>query len=316
MAMFSVTPKWGGLLVLALVVAVASPRESWAQEPPPENVAFSEVVSVEWISIPVVVRTGGTYVSDLEQDSFQLLIDGRPVPIEGFEGGPEAPISLIFLQDLSGSMALQGKLERSREAVSYFLADANGDDQFAMASFAGSNIELVVPFTERKDSLVDAMSNWRGYGKTGIHDAVTWLPEFASEGRKNRRAAVLVTDGLDNASGIPADEARLIVAATEIPVYVLDLSELSLESPGAPLSPLLALAEVTGGRHLPVDPRGEGLEAACDRVARELRSQYVLGFATDPNAGKAIHQIEVRVTGGDQVLFRSEYYGASPYGTS
>ena len=180
----------------------------------------------------------------------------------------------------------------------------------------GSEIELTVPFTARKDSLVHAMTNWKGYGKTGIHDAVTWLPEFASEGRKNRRAAVLVTDGLDNSSGIPADEARLIVAATEIPVYVFDLSETSSEESVVDASPLLALAEVTGGRHLRVDPRGFDLEAACDRVSRELRSQYVLGFATDPMAGKAIHQIEVRVSDGDQVLFRSEYYGAAPYGTS
>ena len=136
--MFAVIPnRLGVSLVLALVVAFAAPRASWAQEPPEPNMAFTEVVSVEWISIPVVVRTGGAYVSDLGQDSFQLLIDGRPVSIEGFEGGPEAPISLIFLQDLSGSMALQGKLERSREAVGHFLADANGEDQFAMASFAG-----------------------------------------------------------------------------------------------------------------------------------------------------------------------------------
>ena len=313
--MFAVIPRWGGLLVLTLVVALAPPRESFAQEPTAPEMAFTEVVSVEWISIPVVVRTGGRYVSDLDRDAFQLYIDGRPVPIEGFEGGPEAPISLIFLQDLSGSMALQGKIERSQEAVHRFLADALDDDQFAMASFAGSKVELSVPFTEREDSLIEAMTSWRGYGKTGIHDAVTWLPEFAAEGRKTRRAAVLLTDGLDNASGIPADEARLMVAATEIPVYVLDLSEQSSADEPEIRSPLLALAEVTGGRHLPID-RDMDLEAVCDRVAHDLRSQYVLGFATDPSLGKSIHQIEVRVRDGDQVLFRSEYYGASPHPAS
>lgn len=313
--MFSHFPIRGGLLVLVLVVALALPRESFAQEQEAPEMAFTEVVSVEWISVPVVVRTGGTYVSDLDRDAFQLFIDGRPVSIEGFEGGPEAPISLIFLQDLSGSMALQGKIERSQGVVHHFLDDAREGDQFAMASFAGSRVELSVPFTERRDSLVESMGTWRGYGKTGIHDAVTWLPEFAAEGRKTRRAAVLLTDGLDNASGIPAQEARLMVAATEIPVYVFDLSETVSEDEEVDRSPLLALAEVTGGRHLPIE--GElDVQAACDRVERDLRSQYVLGFATDPSLGKSIHQIEVRVKDGDQVLFRSEYYGASPHPAS
>ncbi len=305
--------------MLALVLVVKAPRESFAQETSPPNMAFTEVVSVEWISVPVVVRTGNSYVSDLDRESFELYVDGLPVKIEGFEGGPEAPISLIFLQDLSGSMALQGKLDRSRQTVRHFLADANGDDEFALASFAGSNVELTVPFTAQTDSLLHAMAGWRGYGKTGIHDAVTWLPELTLDGRKNRRAAVLVTDGLDNASGIPAERARHIVAATELPVYVFDLSDpRSAEEAGQDVrSPLLALAEVTGGRHLPVGPvTVNNLESACDKVARELRSQYVLGFATDPSLGKAIHQIEVRVRGGEQVLFRSEYFGASPHGTS
>ena len=308
------------LLFLALVVAVASPRESAAQESHPPNMAFTEVVSVEWISIPVVVRTGGHFVSDLERESFQLLVDGRPVPIEGFEGGPEAPISLIFLQDLSGSMALQGKLERSRETVGHFLADANVEDQFALASFAGSSTELVVPFTASTDSLASAMAQWQAYGKTGIHDAVAWLPELATLGPKERRAAILVTDGLDNASEIPAEDARTLVAATELPVYIFDLSEsisVAEAEANVDLSPLLALARVTGGRHLPVEASEKGLEHACAAIASELRSQYVLGFATDPSVGKSIHEIEVRVIGEDrQVKFRSQYYGAAPHGSS
>ena len=51
----------------------------------------------------------------------------------------------VFLQDLSGSMAIGGRLDASKEALGYFLAAGRPGDEFALASFAGDRRDVDVP---------------------------------------------------------------------------------------------------------------------------------------------------------------------------
>src|SRR5689334_4330228 len=86
------------LLVLALMV-----RPGLAQEPE-ASATFEEEVSVGYVLVPLVVRSGAGYADRLDQDDFRLLVDGKPVKIDSFERRADAPASVVFLQDLSGSM--------------------------------------------------------------------------------------------------------------------------------------------------------------------------------------------------------------------
>src|SRR5580765_5965390 len=70
---------------------------------------YGEVYSVEMVLVPVAVR-GEKAGERIGKDRFSLSVDGRPVGIESFESDTGAPLSLVFLQDLSGSMAEPGKL--------------------------------------------------------------------------------------------------------------------------------------------------------------------------------------------------------------
>src|SRR6185295_18351946 len=115
------------------------------------------------------------------------------------------------LQDLSGSMATGGRLDMSRKIVRFFVDGALPGDEFAVASFAGDRTEVEVPFTPDKEAVIDAIEGWKGYGTTGLHDAVAWMPEISLDSQNPKRFAVLITDGVDNASIIPPERAREIV---------------------------------------------------------------------------------------------------------
>ncbi len=284
-----------------------------------QDSAYQEQIEVEWVLVPAVVRKASRFVRGLEQRDFELSVDGRPVAIESFEARADAPVSLIHLQDLSGSMALGGKIETSRRVLSCFLERTRPGDELALASFAAGKIQVEVPFTSGGEALGEAMSAWRGYGTTALHDAVAWLPDVAVRQRGVRRAAVLITDGADNASVLSPAQARALVRRARLPVYVLGLSA------GSPfdLDPegrkrhryadlLNLLAHLTGGRYYSIAGQRDA-DTVCAAVDEELRSQYILGFAAGTAGSRRFRSLEVTVPGKKvEVLHRRGYSGHLP----
>lgn len=305
------------LSLLAAAPAVASAGD--AGEP---VIRFSDQASVSWVLVPVVARDGGRYVRKLRAADLRLRVDGREVAIESFDAGLDAPFSLVHLQDLSGSMANGGKLDASREALRFFLSRMRGADRLAVASFASGRTQVEVPFTDRKPVIVEALEAWEGYGTTALHDAVAWLPEIHLDRRHLRGAAVLVTDGVDNASVLAPGKAREMVRRAEIPIYVLALGSrrdparnprTGPEDPAPDFATVLRqLAAATAGRYISIDDPGE-IRAACAAVVAELRHQYVLGFQTTDQGPVADHRLQVEARGKKlQISHRLGYRGTSP----
>jgi len=313
-----------GRLATALLLLLSVP--AWGQQgekPDPASSAFTDQVSVGYVLVPVIVRSlRGGYAMHLQQKDFQLKIDGRTVRIESFETRAEAPASVIFLQDLSGSMATGGHLAQSRAIVRYFLDHALPGDEFAIASFASGAQRIEVPFTPDLGALRTDIGRWQPYGVTALHDAVAWLPQISLAGRNPKRFAILVTDGVDNASTITPEQAREIVRAAQLPVYVLGLGSGDPYAllPGGQKTYRYAdvlnlLAYETGGRYYPLSG-AEDMQKALAAIADDLRHEYVLGFAT--GEGKARNrEIEVDVGGRNRsVLFRHGYKGPPPNGVA
>lgn len=317
------TPYPRRLLPATVVVCLLLATAAAGQQPePPEDGAerpvgeFSESMAVSWVLVPVLVRDGSDYVNDLPASAFRLYVDDQPVDIAGFEAGASAPVSFVFLQDLSGSMANGGKLESSRRALAWLLSRARPDDEFALASFAGERLRVEVPFTRDEQVLAEAMGLWDAYGTTAIHDAVAWIPQIAVEGRHPKRAAVLVTDGVDNASDLTPEAARRAVVEARLPVYVFGLGRRG----GTRVDPaedsygrlLQQLARTTGGHYYAVRPGGGVARAAADML-EELRRQYVLAFpiATGEAAERRL-RVEVEAPGRLTVYHRKGYRGGPP----
>jgi VWFA-related protein len=304
-----------------------APAPATAERPGLDNhatPAFEDTLAVTQVLVPVLVRTRSGYAKNLDEKDFRLFVDERPVPIQSFDKNTEAPTSLVFLQDLSGSMGTGGKIEQSRAVVRYFIGKASAGDEFAIATFASGRGQVEVPFTSDRDALAEAVALWQGYGTTALHDAVAWIPDISAEGHNSRRFAIVVTDGLDNASTMQPDQAREIVRAAQVPVYVLGLgagNPYQIASDGRKVyryaDVLNLLAVTTGGRYYPIDGPDD-LPKALQAIEADLRHQYVLGFSTREGASAYRHlRIELRAKGlGDRatVVFRHGYQGPPPAG--
>jgi VWFA-related protein len=311
---------------LALGAGAGRVRAEDGASPDPNQTAesstpsFSEEVSVAWILVPVIVRdVRGNYLNGLDRADFSLKIDGREASFPDFEPRGAAPWSVVFLQDLSGSMGVGGRLEASRQAVYYFLDNAKPGDEFSLASFAMDSTVIEVPFTEEILTVQESVATWEPYGKTGLHDAVALLPQISGDSRNVKRAAILITDGVDNASTITADKAREIVQRSELPVYVLGLAsgdpyDTSAAAEAYRYADVLnLLAHQTGGRYYSI-AGPDDLKEACAEIAEDLRYQYVLGFETAATGTPSYRKIAVTVKGRKvkQVTHRKGYKGLPP----
>lgn len=307
-------------VVILAIGGAASPAPAQAGPPTDprtgEEIVINETFSVEMILVPVAVQRGDRFVEDLGPENFRLLVDGSEIPIETFEYGT-TPLSIVLLQDLSGSMAGR-ELEISRVGIGRLLEGLEPRDEVAVATFAGGSIRVEVPFTGDRETLRETLAIWEGYGTTGLYDAVAWLPHLSMAGSRTKRAAILSTDGVDNASEIPAEEAREIVRRAKLPVYVLGLET---GGPTAPRSEtfryadlLRVLAEESGGRYHAVSSLQEAREATA-AILHELRRQYVLGFSVVGSGPETYRPIEVEVRGRARrasLVHREGYRGTRP----
>ena len=298
------------LLLLLLITVPAVGQEE-------ATPVFEEEVSVGYVLVPLVVRSGAGYADRLDEDDFRLLVDGKPVKVDSFERRADAPASIVFLQDLSGSM--EGtSLQASQQAVQFFLDKSLKGDEFAIATFASDAGQVEVPYTSEMSVLRESVASWKAWGTTAIHDAVAWVPNISAEGRNPKRFAVLITDGIDNASKYTPEQAREIVRQAQLPVYVIGLgtgNPYELSDTGDKIyryaDVLNLLASVSGGRYYAISNLVD-LQEALVAIHNDLRHQYVLGFAT--GEGKSAQRdvkVEVK-SGGRTVLFRRGYKGPPP----
>ena len=300
-------------LLAPLVTTTLSGQQATEQEMP---YLYGETYSVEYVMVPVSVR-GAKPGQRFPQSAFSLQVDRRPVPIESFEDDLDAPLSLIFLQDLSGSMADPGKMETSTESLDCFVDTLRSGDEMALASFASGRTEVEVPLAREPTAIREAMAMWEPWGTTGLFDAVSLLPEMALGSSGVKRAAILVTDGIDNASELTPLQARALVERAELPVYVLALPgrELVDDVPTFRYEDLLRdLADATGGQYYALQGAAEA-RRTCAAILAELRHRYVLGFPVSGAGPSTFHPITVEVSGRgarSSLVHRRGYRGTAP----
>ena len=138
-----------------------------------------------------------------------------------------------------------------------------------MVSFAGNDVEVASPFTSSRDHLRALADDWLAEGTTALYDAVTWLPEVSLSSSRPKRAAIVLTDGFDNSSVIDPEDSRQRVLATQLPVYVVDLSRFGHptsvpDREDAVSAPLRELARGTGGRYYRTK-KSHPADACCQR---------------------------------------------------
>ena len=128
-------------------------------------------------------------------------------------------------------------------------------------------------------------------GRTALYDAVLAGIDQLARGSRARKVLVVISDGGDNASEATLDTVLARARESNAAIYtigVFDADDLD-RNPGV----LKSLARATGGeRFLPRSP-GELIQA-CERIAREIRSGYTIGYVP-PDRDGSYHRVRVDV---------------------
>lgn len=271
------TPAFGGRPWLPGLVAAAVMVESLQAQ---EFSARTEMVEV----YATVTDDQGRLVTDLTPADFQVFEDGRPQEVLTFTPG-DVPVSLALAFDRSFSM--QGKpLEGAQMAARALLNELADVDRVTLIAIS-SEVDVVVPLTNNRLAVDQAVQGLDPWGSTALHDAVVQALD-AIEPAPGRRALVLVSDGLERNSRHTAEEVYARVRTSDVMIYPVALSR---------RSPALfeTLARLSGGRATATRQPDE-LPRIFRRFASELRHQYLLGYQPDSAAGPGYRRLEVRVT--------------------
>jgi len=151
------------------------------------------------------------------------------------------------------------------------------------------------------------------WSTTALYDAVLRVPEMLEKARHHRRAAILLTDGVDNASEITADEATEVAQRLDTPVYVLGVEPPTAAdgTDGPSYEEVLTVIANASGGHYRRIPQAEQMPGVVDDMLHELSSRYILTFTTSGVGQRKWRSIEVTVDGYTAVT-RSGYMGTLP----
>jgi len=274
------------LLAAALPLAAqAQPSQDPDQEP-----TFKTGVKVVNV-LATVTAKNGSIVRDMSQDEFQIAENGRPQEIRYFSRETDLPLTIGLLIDTSMS---QRRLMDAERAASFRFIDRvlreDKDKVFLMQFDLGSVLRQGLT-SSRKDlegalSLVDTPTTSElrlGVGDgTSLYDTVIKASTQIMKPRQDRKALILLTDGVDNSSSATLMDAVEAVQRADTLIYSILFAD-----PGAYLyggasgrGALERLARDTGGGFFEVSKK-TSIDEIFGAIEDELRSQYSLGFVSD-----------------------------------
>jgi Ca-activated chloride channel homolog len=292
----------GFLLGLGLAAAVALPALSQEKK----AASLDHDISVRAITLAVTVQEkGGKYINDLTPADFTVTENGVRQTITYFNHNSEAPLSLTVLLDVSGSMAIADKLAEGKAALRDFLTSLSGPQaEASLLIFADGQVEVASPFTEDRSRILAILDRTEAYGKTALNDAVAVSPEFASRGKNEKRALLLITDGIENDSQSSPEQSLEIARRVDVPIYTIGYSiplgdqllgkfkRGPKVTPAGIIATLDRFSQATGGRAFFVNAPQE-LRAALFEIRKELSHQYIVGYTSHVKADGEYRSIRV-----------------------
>jgi Ca-activated chloride channel family protein len=260
-----------------------------------------------------VTNHAGHFIPGLAKENFTIFEDGKPQPITAFDNS-DIPVTQGILVDESQSMG--PKRVAVLTAAEALVKEANPHDDFFVLNFneqVKRGLPPAVPFSASIQQLRQALYRGLPQGKTALYDAVIEGLKQLEGSHRGRKVLVVISDGGDNASHHKRPEMLNALERSGATVYGIGFyTEGDPEiDPGV----LKQIAHTTGGEALfPSDPAA--VTAACERIAKEIRARYVVGYRPPEGTAGALRHIRVRVSPprgeGVTVLVRSSYrYGSN-----
>jgi VWFA-related protein len=291
-------PSWSFMwsapaLIAAPIVAVAFDASGRPGER--ARIKSADRVVTEWVDVnavqlyPVVTDRVGKYIRGLGRESFTVLDQGKPVPIDYFSETVER-LRLAILLDTSRSMT--GKLSFVTEAAWGLIRRLESGDTLSLYAFNHGLVagpEVAAPEVAAAESFVRGLAP---SGGTALYDALAAVLRDLST-TAGRKAIILFSDGQDERSLLTLDQVVDRARQSEAMVYTVGAGSSARDV--AARHDLETLARETGGQALFFDNYRK-LDSVFDSILVDLRSQYALSY-TPPPGEDGVRAIELEVAG-------------------
>ncbi|HKQ89439.1 MAG TPA: VWA domain-containing protein [Blastocatellia bacterium] len=231
-------------------------------------------------------------VMGLDRNHFEIYEDKVKQEISHFSFD-DSPVNMGIVFDVSGSM--KGKLDRARDALKAFIQTSHSDDDFFLVGF-NQRANLLAEFTDG-EALANKLTLVDPGGQTALYDATYLGVEKVKQGRHNRNAILMISDGQDNSSRYTYGELRKLLKEAGVQIYCIGIVEMgggaggTLDMQGQAI--LEEIAQTTGGKAF-FPKSGAELEELTTRIALELRHQYSIGY-NPTNVNRDGHWRKVKV---------------------
>jgi Ca-activated chloride channel family protein len=308
-----------GLLagIIVLPLALARPLEAYSQTAPQGRSVDSRGqmrIDVSLVSVVAsVLDRNNRPAPDLTRDQFEIYEEGKLQKIEVFESETHQPLDLALMLDASLSQLKD--LQFETDAAAHFIGQVvRPGDRAAVFEFSDAITELT-PFTDNVPRLQSAVRRITSGDGTALYDAV-YLGSQALEkdSGERRRVLVLLTDAGETTSRADFETARRAAVRAGALLYTIVIRAVAGENGRntAGEHALETIADTTGGAMYYPDQLSQ-LHEMFDRIDRELRTQYRLGYYPQPRAPQGLYRsIEVRVKGDFKVRSQKSYYSGGP----
>jgi Ca-activated chloride channel family protein len=254
---------------------------------------FRISVNVDLVVLNVTARDHeGRVVSDLRQQDFEIRDGGALQSMRVFKH-EDMPVIVGLVVDHSGSM--RRKMPDVIAAVRTFVQSSRPDDEMFVVNF-NESVTLGLPdavrLSNRPEELALAISNTPADGETALYDAIFKAQERLQASTREKKVLFVISDGGDNASTHTLAEVLKTAGQSSTMVYTIGLFD--DEDPDRNPAVLTRLAVETGGEAFFPAQVGD-VVSICERVARDIRSQYTLGYVPT-NPAKPGHYRRIQVT--------------------
>lgn len=291
---------------------LAAPFVAYSQE-----VTFTAGVRV--VNVLASVRDkNGAIIADLTKDDFLLSEQGRPQTIQYFSREGDLPLTLGLLVDTS--MSQERVLTAERSASLQFLDQVlrvEKDKVFVLQFDSRVLIKqmLTNSYNKLEEALTQVDTPTRGElrqgigGGTVLYDAIDTAARFLLKDQTERKALILLTDGVDYGSSSTLAEAIEAAQKQDTIIYSILFAD---RNGNSGRGVLVKLAHETGGAFYEVSKRLP-MKPIYDLIQKELRSQYSLGYVSDvPVKVSEFRKIQLSARRKGLVIQARDRYWARP----
>ena len=282
----------------------------------PNDPPVADIIKIDSRLVNLNVRvtdSSGRLIPNLSKTDFQVFEDNVQQEVVRFEP-VTSPVSVVLLLDASGSTKERWKV--IKKAARKFIDTLNPDTPIAVAAFT-RRFMVICDFTCDRKLMIERLDHTKNLQSgTAFYDAAWSALNLLKEVKEQRKAIVVMTDGVDNSLSSdeyepkhPFDELMGRIGQEEVTIYPIYFDteyEVVVRQRGSDThesyvtarQQLQQIADETGGTLFKAD-RAEDLEGVYQRVASELQTLYSVSYnPADKNYNGNWRNVGVKVKQG------------------